>query len=63
MSLIDVHSAATAGIVGALIAAEAMRASILLVIKTPQTGSLRRFCVSACESCRIRLWLRKRQRS
>ena len=51
MSLIDVHSEATAGIVDALIAAEAMRTAILLMIE------LRKSRIAAEESYRSAVYL------
>ena len=65
MSLIDVHSAATAGIVDALIAAEAMRTAILLMIELHRASWYEESysCASlssiARESFRVRLWLRQ----
>jgi hypothetical protein len=65
MSLIDVHSAATAGIADALITAEAMRTSILLMIELHRASCYEESysCASlssiARESFRVRLWLRQ----
>src|SRR5262245_66290024 len=63
MSLIDVHSAATAGIADALIAAEAMRTSILLIIELHTASCCEESYNSASpssiarESFRVPLWL------
>ena len=63
MSLIEVYSAATAGIVDALIAAEATRASILLMIELHRTNCCEVSYSSVCPSAiarelfRVRLWL------
>ena len=64
MSLIDVHSEATAGIVDALIAAEAMRTAILLMIELRKTNcheesySCSDLPAIARESFGLRQWLR-----
>ena len=61
MSLFEVHSAASEGIVDALIAAEAMRTAILLMIELHR-ASCEESNRSACppsiarELLRIRLW-------
>jgi hypothetical protein len=58
MSLLEVHSDAAAGIVAALIAAEAMRTVILLMSELQTYSSA---CLSsiARESFWVRLWLRR----
>jgi hypothetical protein len=65
MSLIDVHSAATAGIADALIAVEVTRTAILLMIELHRASWYEESysCASlssiARESFRVRLWLRQ----
>ena len=64
MLLFELHSAASAGIVDALIAAEAMRTAILLISELHKAScceesTVRRGpCSIARESFRVRLWLR-----
>src|SRR5262245_985253 len=75
MSLIDVHSAASAGIVDALITVEAIRTTILLMIELPRASLLRgelQFCVSTFHCTRVvsskavvappKPWLRRDER-
>ena len=63
MSLFEVYSAATAGIVDALITAEAMRTSILLMVELHKASCCEESYSSAGlssiarESFRVRLWL------